>query len=129
MALQGLIQHKTNQQAAVANNHPDPFRSRSLGHLLNKETQRTAAAARTLDDPVFDLNELEAFTNAIVDPDTGESLEYRHLIKHPKTGDTWLRAAANEFGHLMAGLKRGINGTRTMHFIHKHQVPQGHKVT
>jgi hypothetical protein len=46
-----------------------------------------------------------------------------------KTRDTWLSAAANEFGRLMTGLKRGIHGTRTMHFIYKHQVPKGRKVT
>jgi hypothetical protein len=83
MALQGLIQHETNRQVTVTNKHPDPFRSRSLGHLLNKETQCKAAAAPALDDPVFNLDELEVFANAIVDPDTGESLEYRHLITKP----------------------------------------------
>jgi hypothetical protein len=130
MALQGLLQTETKRLTTITGTHPDPFRSRSLESLLNKETQRKATAAPALDDPVFDLDELEAFANAIVDPDTGESLEYRHLIKNPKTRDTWLSAAANnEFGQLMTGLKRGIHGTRTMHFIYKHQVPKGRKVT
>jgi hypothetical protein len=129
MALQGIIDTEAQRLTTLTSKHPDPFRSRSLESLLTKETQRQAAAAPALDDPVFDLDELEAFANAIIDPDTGESLEYRHLIKNPKTRDTWLRAAANEFGRLMTGLKRGINGTQTMRFIYKHQVPKGRKVT
>jgi hypothetical protein len=83
MALQGLLQTETNRLTTITGTHPDPFRWRSLESLLNKETQRKAAAAPALDDPVFDLNKLEAFANAIVDPDTGESLEYRQLIKNP----------------------------------------------
>jgi hypothetical protein len=67
MALQGLLQTETNQ-LNTAGKHPDPFRSRSLEYLVNTETQRKAAAAPALDDPVINLDELEAFANAIVDP-------------------------------------------------------------
>ena len=88
MALQGIIDTEAQRLTTLTSKHPDPFRSRSLESLLTKETQRQAAAAPALDDPVFDLDELEAFANAIIDPDTGESLEYRHLIKNPKTRDT-----------------------------------------
>jgi hypothetical protein len=58
MALQDLLQTETNRQTTITGTHPDPFRSRSLEYLLNKETQRKAAAAPALDDPVIDLDEL-----------------------------------------------------------------------
>ena len=37
--------------------------------------------------------------------------------------------SANEFGRLMKRLKRGIQGTDTMQFIQKHEVPYNKKVT
>ena len=48
--------------------------------------------------------------------------KYRRLIKCPKTKQVWNTSAANEFGILMNGLKRGISGTHTMNLIHKHKV-------
>jgi hypothetical protein len=67
--------------------------------------------------------------NAIVDPTTGQLMEYRHLIADPNTRTTWMTAAANEFGRLMAGIPRGIDGTNTMSFIRKDEVPTGRMVT
>jgi hypothetical protein len=67
--------------------------------------------------------------NAIVDPSTGQLLETRHLIADPKTRPTWMTAAANEFGRLMDGLPCGIEGTNTMSFIRKNQLPPDRMVT
>mmetsp|Transcript_1178 Transcript_1178/g.1097 ORF Transcript_1178/g.1097 Transcript_1178/m.1097 type:complete len:81 (+) Transcript_1178:552-794(+) len=36
--------------------------------------------------------------NSIVDPQTGNSLEYRHIIKNDKTRDIWNKSFANELG-------------------------------
>ena len=55
--------------------------------------------------------------------------EYRHLINDPKTKLAWNTSAANEFGCLMNGLKRGISVTGTMKQIHKYEVPTGQTVT
>jgi hypothetical protein len=44
------------------------------------------------------------FANAIVDPDTGQSLEYRHLIKYEKMKLKWTRSFANELGRLAQGV-------------------------
>ena len=49
--------------------------------------------------------------------------EHRHLINDPRTKQAWNTSAANEFGRLMNGLKRGIQGTWTMNLIHKHKEP------
>jgi hypothetical protein len=38
------------------------------------------------------------FAYAVVDPDTGQSMEYRHLIKQAKMKDKWTTSFANELG-------------------------------
>ena len=55
--------------------------------------------------------------------------EYIHMINEPKTKHVWNTSAANEFGRLMNGPKRGISVTRTMKLIHKYEVPTGRTVT
>ena len=62
--------------------------------------------------------------NPVLDHDTGEMLEYRQLLRHPKFKAAWNRAAANEFGRLAQGIGGRIEGTNTIEFIHKHEVPQ-----
>ena len=63
------------------------------------------------------------WANAIIDPDTGASMEYRHLIKSPKHQAAWTRSFANEIGRLAQGIGNREKGTNTMFFIHKHQIP------
>ena len=48
--------------------------------------------------------------NTVIDKETGNSLEYRHLIKHPKYKEVWTRSYANELGRLTNGI-RDIPGT------------------
>lgn len=67
--------------------------------------------------------------NAVFDPESGKSLEYRHLIQHPKYSDRWLRSAANEFGRLAQGVGDRIKGTDTIRFISKTDVPAGRSET
>ena len=70
------------------------------------------------------------FVHAVIDPITGQNQEYRQLIRSPHTKELWERSAANEFGRLMQGLKRGnIQGTETMRFIKRSEMPQGRQAT
>jgi hypothetical protein len=89
----------------------------------------SAQQLTTSQPPPVDPTTYAAMLNAIMDPTTGQLMEFRHLIADPKTIPTWMTAAANEFGRLMAGLPRDIAGTNTMSFIRKDQVPQGRMVT
>ena len=41
--------------------------------------------------------------NVVIDPTTGSSLEYRHLVKVP-TKDIWENSFANEIGGLAQGV-------------------------
>jgi hypothetical protein len=72
---------------------------------------------------------------AVIDEETGKSMEYRDLLKDPKHWETWSRAAANEFGRLFNGVGKNANGTQrvkgtnTCKWIKKSQVPKGKRVT
>jgi hypothetical protein len=69
------------------------------------------------------------FLHAVVDPVTGASMEYRHLIRNLATKDTWEHSCANEFGRLAQEGIRDIKGTDTITFIHKSKIPKGCRAT
>ena len=59
----------------------------------------------------------------VLDPETGQLLEYRQLLRHPKFKDTWNLSAANEFGRLAQGIKGRVKATDTIKFIRKSDIP------
>ena len=52
--------------------------------------------------------------HAVLDQETGELLECRRLLKHPRFKDVWNRSAADKFGRLAQGIGGKIKGTDTM---------------
>jgi hypothetical protein len=64
------------------------------------------------------------WANSIIDPDTGASMEYRHLIKSPKHEKDWKRSFANELGRLAQGIGGQEKGTNTVYFISHDKFPQ-----
>ena len=71
----------------------------------------------------YPLEFLCEYAEAVLDGATGELLEYRHLIKHPKYKDVWGHAFGDELGRLCQGMPGRVEGTDTFFFIHKHEVP------
>ena len=65
----------------------------------------------------------ELFAGVILDDETGESLEYRDLIKKDKYREIWELLFANELGHLAQGI-RDILSTNTIVFIHRSDIPK-----
>ncbi|KAL7524797.1 hypothetical protein ACHAXR_000721, partial [Thalassiosira sp. AJA248-18] len=61
--------------------------------------------------------------NTVLDGETGEHLEYCHLIQRPKYREVWGKSFGDEIGRLAQGLKGRVDGTDTFLFIHKHEVP------
>eukprot|EP00804_Cyclotella_cryptica_P006740 CCRYP_015699-RA/>CCRYP_015699-RA protein AED:0.48 eAED:0.59 QI:0/0/0/0.33/0/0.66/3/0/297 len=61
--------------------------------------------------------------SAILDTDTGELLEYQHLIKNPKYRTIWKNAYGKELGHLAQGIPSTVQGTNTIVFIAPNQIP------
>ena len=62
--------------------------------------------------------------HSVLDQETGQLLEYRALLKHPRFKEVWSRSASDEFGRLAQGIGGRIKGTDTIRFIFKHEVPQ-----
>ena len=60
--------------------------------------------------------------NAVLNPLTGVLQEFRHLIKGPDKG-IWTKYLNNKFGRLAQGVIKKIDGTNTMYFIPKEEVP------
>ncbi len=50
-------------------------------------------------------------------------LKYRKLITHPKYREAWTHSSANEFGHLAQGVGSRIEGTNTIFFVQKKDIP------
>ena len=62
-------------------------------------------------------------------PDTGVSLEYRHLIQGLDK-DIWVKSLANDFGRLAQGVKtRMPTDNSTIFFMHPSKIPAHKKVT
>ena len=73
----------------------------------------------------FPLAVLCAFAGAVLDATTGEMMEYRHLIKHPKHKGTWGNSFGDEVGRLAQGRKKsGLEGTNTFFFVNFDQIPK-----
>ena len=61
--------------------------------------------------------------NVVLDPTTGASLEYRHLVTGD-TADIWRTSFANKLGRLANGVgTRMPTGSNTLGFIPKSKVP------
>jgi CRISPR/Cas system-associated exonuclease Cas4 (RecB family) len=59
--------------------------------------------------------------NAVICPDTGKSLKHQELVTMLRYKIKWIRSTANEICRLYK--------TNNIRFIHKSDIPKGHKVT
>ena len=60
------------------------------------------------------------WSQAVLDDDTGDLLEYRQLIKNPKYKEVWSKSFSKE-------IQRLEDTTKTIAFVAKHQIPQGRR--
>lgn len=66
--------------------------------------------------------------NAILDETTGKTLEYRQLRKMKKYKNVWEKSFTKELDQLAQG-KCGHEGTNTIFFIRRKQIPPNRKIT
>ena len=66
---------------------------------------------------------LAEMAGAVLDAATGELLEYRHLLKNPAYREVWGAAFGKEVGRLAQGLDGVVDGTDTIDFINKTEIP------
>ena len=57
------------------------------------------------------------YANAVIDNETGEIMEYRHLLKSPKHRERWQRSFSKE-------IRRLATATKTIKFLIKAEIPQ-----
>ena len=66
----------------------------------------------------------------MLDPSTGKLLEYRDLLKNPKTCNVWYDACSKEFARLCNGRQKdNTKGTNSIRFKKPSQLPPGKKAT
>jgi hypothetical protein len=97
-------------------------------HVAVNGTEDAQIAARTRSGG-YTEQPINLWANAVLHPITGKSMEYRKLITDPITKKDWLLSAANEFGRLMQGVGGRVQGTNTMFFINRSDIPEGRKAT
>ena len=73
----------------------------------------------------LELNDHKAIdtAHAIMNPDTGQQMEYQHLKSDPKYQETWATSYGNELGRLFQGMPGRVKGTNTAYFVHPHKIP------
>jgi hypothetical protein len=64
----------------------------------------------------FPLQFLCDFANAVIDNETGEIMEYRHLLKNPKHRERWQRSFSKE-------IRRLATTTKTIKFVMLNEIP------
>ena len=60
---------------------------------------------------------------AVLNKETGKLMEYRHLIANPKYQQIWSNAYGKELGRLTQGIPGIVDGTNTISFIDKSNIP------
>ena len=87
------------------------------------------AAEHLAKNPAHPIHFKEHMACTAINPDTGVSLEYRHLIQGPDKY-IWVKALENYFERLAQGVKdRMPTGNSTIFFIHPSDIPTHKKVT
>ena len=109
-------------------------RSRRLQQARRQTLLLHLATQRKYKD--FTLNHIEKaipklFAHPVIDPQTGKSLEFRHLINHadPEMQRIWSLAMCKELGRLAQGYKNNNEATNCIEFISFDEIPPDKKPT
>jgi hypothetical protein len=96
------------------------FRSVAQEAMLScADVSQLKVSPRTLASRCFPFEMI----NAVLDEDTGELMEYRHLMKNPKYRQLYGKSYAKELGRLAQGMPGQVEGTNTIFFIDKSDIP------
>ena len=87
------------------------------------ELTDTPATPRQLASRKFPMKLLCEIAGAVLDGDTGEMVEYRHLRISPRYRDVWGEFFGNENGRLAQGMPGRVEETYTLFFINEEKIP------
>ena len=89
-----------------------------LMHMMELPGERSAPFnAQQASLRQYPLHFLCGFAGAVLDDETGDLLEYRHLIKHPKYKATWSKSFGTE-------IRRLATTTETIFFVKRKDIPE-----
>ena len=88
------------------------------------DTLTATATPRKLASRNFPLIVLNKWAFAVINGETRELFEYRHLRKNPKYQDAWKISFTNEIVCLAQGIKVRFKGTNIMLFIKNEIYPK-----
>jgi hypothetical protein len=97
-------------------------------HAFNTQSNTWKTDTTDLDNAMHIIETQPDTTNeytnvAVMHPETGQPMKYQQLITHPDFKVVWNRSSANEFGQLAQGISGRLQGTNTIRFICKEEVP------
>ena len=115
----------TNEAEAVSQDDTPSQNTRSRLQLIFSSTEASSSfpTAQKSAQRRYPLQFLADFAGVVIDDDTGELLEYCHLIQRPKYKKDWGFSFGNEIGRLAQGMPGRNTGTNTIHFIDRSTIP------
>ena len=108
--------HRTRSRSQVVNVMEEALLSCVNLSPHSTITPKNAASRK------YPLQLLCELAGTVLDAETGDLLEYRHLIQHPRYKEVWGKAFGKEIGRLAQGLPGVVDGTDTLDFITKNEV-------
>ena len=88
------------------------------------ELTDTPATPRQLALQKLPMKLLCEIAGAVLDGETGEMMEYRHLRISPRYREVWGKLFRNEIGRLAQGMPGRVDGTNTLFFIDEEKIPR-----
>ncbi len=90
-----------------------------LFHLMDTSflPQQQLFTSKQASSRKYPLQFLCDFAYLVLDDETGDLLEYRHLLKHPKYKDMWSQSFGKE-------IRRLATATETIAFLTKQEIPR-----
>ena len=116
-------QSNTNQSPLVSqDDSPLSRNARAARHIklcTAMDISGVKLTARQASARSFPMQFITDFAGSVLDGETGELLEYQHLIKRPKYKDNWGYSFGNKVGRPCQGIPGRNDGTNTMFFSSK----------
>ena len=104
-----MVRHRyPKRQRALCENYTKHVIHKDINLSRNRLTNRRSALEGWLQHAY-----------SVWDPEQQKMLEFKDLIKDPKTKQIWTASLANELGRLSQGI-RDIKGSNCIELIHKH---------
>ena len=129
VTLSPLSQLSDSDEPSTTHRYPTRFAISQADYSMSCTPKYVYAANVLSSQPTPSVHFSEHYASPVIDPVSGKSLEYRHLMQGPDCA-IWKRALANDIGRLAQGVgTRMPTGNNTIFFVHPSEIPLHKKVT